>query len=146
MADIVTFKKARPDAIAGIYEAALKRCGRDIMTRTDKQFIQDILACVDDRGSETKKGLIFVDSVFVMSNPEKLDVAGDKPEETTYVGAIGEDDYGYVVIHHIHDRKARIIMKYGDDESNDEYLYPIPGYYLVDEDTGLYEKVHRNLS
>ena len=37
MADIVTFKKARPDAIAGIYEAALKRCGRDIMTRTEQR-------------------------------------------------------------------------------------------------------------
>lgn len=143
MADIVTFKKARPDAIAGIYEAALKRCGRDIMTRTDKRFIQDILARVDDRGSEKKQGLIFIDSGFVLSNPDKLVLAGDKSEETTYVGAIGKDDYGYVVIHHVHDRKARMIMKY-DDKLDDEYLYPIPDYHLVDEDTGLYEKVHKS--
>lgn len=143
MADIVTFKKCIPDAVMESYAAALARCKRDIMTRTDKQFVQDILALVDDRGSETINGCTFIDSGFVLSNPEKLVLAGDKPEETTYVGAKGKDDWGYVVIHHVHDRKARIIMKY-DNKSYDEYLYPIPDYHLVDEETGLYEKVCRN--
>lgn len=141
MADIVTFRNGIPDAVREVHKAAVERCGRDIATRTDKHFIKDILACVSHEGYERTCGQIFVDGGFVMNNPDKLVLTGDKPEETVYVGARGKDNWGYVTIHHVDSRTPRMIMKYEDTETADEYLKPISGYRPVDEDAGLYEQV-----